>query len=73
MQVVSFIVALLLDVRAHIPNVRAHIPNQPSFGSDPARAAYGTSLVRAIAAFFVSTAFLSAALWLAVRLAMELL
>jgi hypothetical protein len=73
MQVLSFILALLLDVRAHIPNVRAHIPNQPSFGSGPARATYGVLAIRAFAAFFVTAALLSAALWLAVRLAMELL
>jgi hypothetical protein len=66
MQALSFILALLLDVRAHIPD-------RPSFGSGPARATYGTSLVRGIAACCVIVAFLSAALWLAVRLTMELL
>ena len=66
MHVLNFILALLLDVRAHIPN-------QPSFGSGPARASYGALLIRAIAAVFVTAALLSAALWLAVRLAMELL
>lgn len=73
MQILGFILALLLDVRAHIPNVRAHIPNQPGFGSGPVRASYGVLLIRAIAAVFVTAALLSAALWLAVRLAMELL
>lgn len=73
MQVLYFILALLLDVRGHIPNVRGHIPNQPSFGSGPARATYGTLLIRTGAAFFITAALLSAALWLAVRLAMELL
>jgi hypothetical protein len=66
MQIISFVVALLLDVRAHIPN-------QPSFGSGPPRATSGALLIGAIAAFLVITAFLSAALWLAVRLTMELL
>jgi hypothetical protein len=66
MQILGFILALLLDVRAHIPN-------QPGFGSGPVRASYGVLLIRAIAAVFVTAALLSAALWLAVRLAMELL
>ena len=66
MQVLHVILALLLDVRAHIPD-------QPSFGSGPARASYGPLLIRAVAAFFITAALLSAALWLAVRLAMELL
>ena len=66
MQMISFVVALLLDVRAHIPN-------QPSVGSGPPRATSGALLIGAIAAFLVTTAFLSAALWLAVRLTMELL
>ncbi|QDW38690.1 hypothetical protein FFI89_016970 [Bradyrhizobium sp. KBS0727] len=66
MQVLSFILALLLDVRVHIPN-------QPSFGSGSARAAYGTPLIRGITASFITAALLSAALWLAVRLTMELL
>ena len=73
MQVLGFILALLLDVRAHIPNGRSHIPNQPSFGSGPAHASYGAVLVRGLAACLVVVALLSAALWLAVRLTMELL
>jgi hypothetical protein len=64
MPVIAFFVTLLLDVRA---------PNQPSFGSDPARSSFGTRVMRAIAAFFVTIALLSAALWLAVRLAIGLL
>lgn len=47
-------VSLLLDVRAH--------KNQPSFGSGPIRTSYSTPLVRAVAAFLITTA------WLAVRL-----
>ncbi len=66
MQVLSFILALLLDVRAHIPN-------QPSFESEPARPTRGALLIRALAAFFITAALLLVALWLAVRLAMELL
>ena len=66
MPVVAFFVTLLLDVRA--PN-----PNQPSFGSDPAKSSHGTRVMRAIAAFFVTIALLSAVLWLAVRLAIGLL
>jgi hypothetical protein len=66
MQVLGVILALLLDVRAHIPN-------QPGFGSGPVRASYGVLAIRAAAAFLITTALLSAALWLAVRLAMELL
>jgi hypothetical protein len=53
--------------------VRAPIPNQPSFGSDPAKSSFGTRVMRAIAAFFVTIALLSAVLWLAVRLAIGLL
>jgi hypothetical protein len=66
MYLLSFILAALLDVRGHIPN-------QPSFGTGPARATYGVLAIRAVAAFFITAALLSAALWLAVRLAMELL
>ena len=66
MPVVAFFVTLLLDVRAPIPN-------QPSFGSDPANSSFGTRVMRAIAAFFVTIALLSAVLWLAVRLAIGLL
>lgn len=66
MQVLGFIIAMLLEVRAHIPN-------QPSFGSGPARATYGVSAIRAIAAFVVVLALMLAAIWLAVRLTMEFL
>jgi hypothetical protein len=66
MPVVAFLVTLLLDVRAPIPN-------QPSFGSDPAKSSFGTRVVWAIAAFFVTIALLSVVLLLAVRLAIGLL
>jgi hypothetical protein len=66
MQVLSFILALLFDVRAHIPN-------QPGFESGPAGATRRALLIRAVAVFFITAALLSVALWLAVRLAMELL
>jgi hypothetical protein len=61
MQVLGFLVSLLLDVRAHIPN-------QPSFGSGPTRVSYSTPLVRAVAAFLITTAFIATLIWLAVRL-----
>jgi hypothetical protein len=62
MPVVAFFVTLLLDVRAHIPN-------QPSFGPEQANTSFGRPVMRAIAAFLVTIALLSAVLWLAVRLA----
>jgi hypothetical protein len=61
MQVLGFLLSLLIDVRAHIPN-------QPSFGSGPTHTAYSTPMVRALAAFLITTAFLATLVWLAVRL-----
>jgi hypothetical protein len=66
MRVIAFVVTLLLEVRAHIPN-------QPSFRSDPARSSFGKPLMWTIAAVFVAVVFLSAVLWLAPRLATGLL
>jgi hypothetical protein len=65
MQILGFLTSLLVEVRAHIPN-------DNSSGSRPPHSDYGTPLIRMIAAFLVIAAFLSAALWLAVRLVMEL-
>jgi len=61
MQVLGFILLLLLDVRAHIPN-------QPSFGSGPTRVPSGAPPVRAVTAFFIKAAFVGTLVWLAVRL-----
>jgi hypothetical protein len=66
MHILCFVVSLLTEVRAHIPN-------QPSFGSGRPHPSYGTPLVRALAAFVITVVFLSAVLWLAVRLAMGFL
>jgi hypothetical protein len=66
MPVVAFVVTLLLDVRAHIPN-------QPGLVPDPENSSIGTPLMWAIAAVFVAIAFVSAVLWLAPRLAIGLL
>jgi hypothetical protein len=63
MHVLFFVVSLLTEVRAHIPN-------QPSFGSGGPQSSYGTPVVRALAAFVITVVFLSAVLRLAVRLAM---
>jgi hypothetical protein len=43
-------------------------PAQPSFGSGPTRVSYSTPLVRAVAAFLITTAFIATLIWLAVRL-----
>jgi hypothetical protein len=61
MHVLCVIGMLLLDLRAHIPN-------QPRFGSGPAQAAHAMPLIRVLAAFLITVAFLLAVLWLAVRL-----
>jgi len=66
MQVLAFILSLLLDVRARIPN-------QPSFGSGPTDASNSMPRVRAVAALLVTAAFVAALVWLAVRLVMALL
>jgi hypothetical protein len=66
MHVLCFVVSLLTEVRAHIPN-------QPSFGSGRPYSSHGTPLAGAFAAFAVTVVFLSAVLWLAVRLAMGFL
>ena len=60
MQVLGFILFLLLDVRAHIPN-------QPSFGSGRPDTSYRSPAVRAIVAFLIIVAFLSVVLWMPVR------
>jgi hypothetical protein len=56
MQFFGFILSLLLDVRAHIPN-------QPDFGSRPTDTSYST-----VAAFLIIVAFLATLVGLAVRL-----
>ena len=61
MRTLGFVVSLLLDVRAHIPN-------QPSFGSGPSDTCYGSPAIRTIAAVPITVAFLAAVLWMAVRL-----
>lgn len=66
MRILDFLVQLLLEARAHIPN-------HDRSGSSPGHPAYRTPLIPVIAAFLVTVAFLSATLWLAVRLALELL
>jgi preprotein translocase subunit SecG len=66
MQVLGFIVSLLLDVRAHIPN-------QPSFGSGPVDSSYGKPFVRTAAAFLIKTAFLATLIWVVVRFVMGFL
>lgn len=66
MQVLGFILLLLLDVRAHIPN-------QPSFGSGPTGVPSGAPPVRAVTAFFIKAAFVGTLVWLAARLAMGFL
>jgi hypothetical protein len=58
MRVFGFILSLLRDVRAHIPN-------QPGFGS---RATDASSSTRAVAAFLIIVAFLATLVGLAVRL-----
>jgi hypothetical protein len=65
MQVLRLIFFLLLEVRAHIPN-------QPSFGSGPPGTSYGSPAVRVIAVL-ITVAFVSAVLWMAVRLVIGLL
>jgi hypothetical protein len=65
-QTLGFILSLLLDVRAHIPN-------QPSFGSGPPDTSYGSPALRAIVAFLITVAFLSAVLRMAVRFVMGIL
>lgn len=53
--------------------IRAHIPNQPSFGSGPVDASYGSRDARTVAAFLIKTAFLATLIWLAVRVVMGFL
>jgi hypothetical protein len=60
-RMLGFILSLLLAVRAHIPN-------QPGFGPGSSDTSDGTSVVRSIAALLIAVAFLSAVLWMAVRL-----
>jgi hypothetical protein len=60
MQLLGFIVSLVLDIRAHIPN-------QPNFGLEPGDTSFGSSPIRTIVAFLLTTAFLVALIWLAVR------
>ena len=66
MHAVCFLVSLL-------PDIRGHIPNQPSLESGPTNIWYGAPLVRAVATFLITVAFLSALLWLASRLVIGLL
>ena len=66
MQVLGFILSLLLDVRAHIPN-------QPNFGSGPTGNSYSTPLVRAVAALLITAAFTATLVWFAVWLVMRFL
>jgi hypothetical protein len=66
MQALGFLISLLLEVRAHIPN-------QPSFGSGPVDTSYGTPRVRAVAAFLIKTAFLATLIWLTMRFVMGFL
>lgn len=66
MQLLSFIVSLVLDVRAHIPN-------QPSFGLEPVDTSYGSSTIRSVVGFLLKTAFLATLIWLAVRVVVEFL
>ena len=47
MQILGFILSLLL-------NVRAHIPNQPGFGSGPVDTSYSTPFIRGVAAFLIT-------------------
>jgi hypothetical protein len=61
MHVLGFILSLLLDVRAHIPN-------QPSFRSRLTHTSYSRPTVRAVAAFLIIVAFLATLVGLAARL-----
>ena len=66
MQIMDFLLSLLFDVRAHIPN-------QPGFGSGPTKMSGSPPLVRAVAAFLIRAAFVATMIWLVVRLAMGFL
>ena len=66
----------VLDAFFWILGIRGHIPQSGDFRPVPGQSSFGTStgmLMRALAAFAVTIAFLSLVLWLAVWLAIKLL
>jgi hypothetical protein len=66
----------VLDAMIWILGIRAHIPQHDDFGAGPNKSslASGTNrLMRVVAAFVVTVALLSLALWAAVWLAIRLL
>ena len=66
MPVLTILISLLLEMRAHIPN-------QPRFGSGPANASDGTAPVHILAIVLIAVALISTVLWLAVGLAIGIL
>lgn len=64
----------VLDAFIWILGIRGHIPQSGDFRPVPGQSSFGTGmLMRALAAFVVTIAFLSLVLWLAVWLAIKLL
>ncbi|QWG25848.1 hypothetical protein KMZ93_05240 [Bradyrhizobium sediminis] len=66
----------VLDAVIWVLGIRGHIPQNGDFGPVPGESSFGAgsgTLMRALAAFVVTVAFLSLALWAAVWLAIKLL
>jgi hypothetical protein len=66
----------VLDAVTWILNIRGHIPQNGDFGPVPGESSFGANrgiLIRVLAAFVVTVALLSLALWAAVWLAIKLL
>jgi hypothetical protein len=66
----------VLDAVIRILGIRGHIPQSGDFGPAPGESSFGAgnrTLMRALAAFVVTVALLSLALWAAVWLAIKLL
>ena len=66
MPVLTILISLLSEMRAHIPN-------QPRFGSGPANASDGTAPVHILAIVLIAVALISTVLWLTVGLAIRIL
>jgi hypothetical protein len=66
MPVLTILISLLSEMRAHIPN-------QPHFGSGPANASDGAAPVRILAIVLIAVALISTVLWLTVGLAIGVL
>jgi len=66
MPVLTILISLLSEIRAHIPN-------QPRFGSGPVNASVGTAPARILAIVLIAVTLIFTVLWLGVGFAIRVL